>query len=91
MPFRLLLLAAFTLCCSHASAQTFKSGVDLIRFDVRIVDQNGKPITDLKQDEIVDRGAGSRVAGVAVSASHRAGGIVRGRGAARGHGAGLVQ
>jgi VWFA-related protein len=53
VPFRLLLLAAFTLCCGHASAQTFKSGVDLIRFDVRIVDQNGKPITDLKQDEIV--------------------------------------
>ena len=53
MPFRLFLLAAFTLCCSHAFAQTFKSGVDLIRFDVRIVDENGKPITDLRQDEIV--------------------------------------
>lgn len=53
MPFRLCLLAALTLCCSHAFAQTFKSGVDLIRFDVRIVDQNGRPITDLRQDEIV--------------------------------------
>jgi VWFA-related protein len=47
------LLAAFTLCGSYAFGQTFKSGVDLIRFDVRIVDQNGKPITDLRQDEIV--------------------------------------
>jgi VWFA-related protein len=53
VPFRLFLLAAFTLCCSGAFAQTFKSGVDLIRFDVRIVDQNGRPITDLRQDEIV--------------------------------------
>lgn len=53
MPFRLFLAAAFTLCCSDAFAQTFKSGVDLIRFDVRIVDENGKPITDLRQDEIV--------------------------------------
>ena len=53
MPFRLFLLAAFTLCSSHAFAQTFKSGVDLIRFDIRVVDQNGRPITDLKQDEIV--------------------------------------
>ena len=39
MPFRLFLLAAFTLCSSHAFAQTFKSGVDLIRFDIRVVDQ----------------------------------------------------
>lgn len=53
MPFRLFLLAAFTLWCSEAFAQTFKSGVDLIRFDVRIVDENGKPITDLRPEEIV--------------------------------------
>jgi VWFA-related protein len=49
VPFRLCLLAAFTVL----SAQTFKSGVDLIRFDVRVVDQTGKPITDLRPEEIV--------------------------------------
>ena len=32
---------------------TFKSGVDLVRFDVRIVDEAGRPISDLRQDEIV--------------------------------------
>ncbi len=31
---------------------TFRSGVDLVRFDVRIVDDAGRPITDLRQDEI---------------------------------------
>lgn len=53
MPFRLCLLAALTLCGSHALAQTFKSGVDLIRFDVRVVDEHGRPITDLRAEEIV--------------------------------------
>ena len=32
---------------------TFKSGVDLVRFDVRVVDADGRPITDLRPDEIV--------------------------------------
>lgn len=31
---------------------TFKSGVDLVRFDVRVVDAAGKPITDLRADEV---------------------------------------
>lgn len=35
-----------------ASQPTFKSGVDLVRFDVRVVDETGRPITDLKQEEI---------------------------------------
>jgi VWFA-related protein len=36
-----------------ASGQpTFKSGVDLVRFDVRVVDGSGRPITDLRSDEI---------------------------------------
>jgi hypothetical protein len=37
---------------SIAAAQTFKSGVDLVRFDVRVVDDGGKSITDLRPDEI---------------------------------------
>lgn len=55
MPFRLSLLAAFSLWCSVGvgAAQTFKSGVDLVRFDVRIVDEAGRPITDLRPEEIV--------------------------------------
>lgn len=31
---------------------TFRSGVDLVRFDVRVVDATGKPITDLRADEL---------------------------------------
>jgi VWFA-related protein len=31
---------------------TFKSGVDLVRFDVRVADGTGRPITDLRADEI---------------------------------------
>jgi VWFA-related protein len=34
------------------SQATFKSGVDLVRFDVRIADATGRPIVDLRQDEI---------------------------------------
>ena len=47
--FLLLLLAL----AAPAQQATFKSGVDLVRFDVRVVDENGRPITDLRQDEIV--------------------------------------
>ena len=37
----------------RAQAQaTFKSGVDLVRFDVRVVDANGRPITDIKPEEL---------------------------------------
>ena len=35
-----------------APAQTFKSGVDLVRFDVRVVDEAGHPVIDLRQEEI---------------------------------------
>jgi VWFA-related protein len=53
---RLLLvaLAAFLPAAVPAQDQpvTFKSGVDLVRFDVRVVDADGKPITDLRPDEI---------------------------------------
>jgi len=60
--FRLLVLAlalaapaqqALRPSDDRSGQATFKSGVDLVRFDVRIVDENGRPITDLRQDEIV--------------------------------------
>jgi VWFA-related protein len=31
---------------------TFRSGVDLVRFDVRVVDDTGKPVTDLTPEEV---------------------------------------
>lgn len=38
----------------HGQAQvTFRSGIDLVRLDIRVVDAAGRPITDLRQDEIV--------------------------------------
>lgn len=60
MPSRFVLSAALLLSsAASVPAQTpapdrptFKSGVDLVRFDVRVVDDSGRPITDLKADEI---------------------------------------
>jgi len=52
------LVAASTAAATPAAAQTataqptFRSGVDLVRFDVRVVDASGRPITDLKPEEI---------------------------------------
>ena len=37
---------------------TFKSGVDLVRFDVRVVDDAGRPITDIKPEELEIREGG---------------------------------
>lgn len=38
----------------YAQAQlTFRSGIDLVRLDIRVVDAAGRPITDLRQDEVV--------------------------------------
>lgn len=53
MSFRLFVPAAVVLSCSMSAAQTFKSGVDLVRFDVRVVDEAGRPITDLRPDELI--------------------------------------
>ncbi len=37
----------------HPQAQpTFRSGTDLVRLDIRVVDAAGRPITDLRQDEV---------------------------------------
>ena len=49
--------AAFYLAAPQVSAQeqpqaAFKSGVDLVRLDVRVTDANGRPIRDLQQSEI---------------------------------------
>ncbi|HVL68838.1 MAG TPA: VWA domain-containing protein [Vicinamibacterales bacterium] len=38
---------------------TFRSGVDLVRFDVRVVDEAGRPITDLRPEEIEIREDGA--------------------------------
>ncbi len=40
---------------AQSGQATFKSGVDLVRFDVRITDASGRPITDLRPDEITIR------------------------------------
>lgn len=37
---------------AQTSQVTFKSGVDLVNVDVRVTDAAGRPITDLRQDEI---------------------------------------
>lgn len=54
-----LSLLAVAPAAAQEQAVTFKSGVDLVRFDVRVVDRDGKPITDLKPEEIqiVEQGA----------------------------------
>ena len=58
------LLALCALLAPAATAQdgsqpTFKSGVDLVRLDVRVVDEDGRPVTDLKLDEIEIRDSGA--------------------------------
>ena len=55
MRVRQLILAALLVAVAavtRAQQPAFKSGVDLVRFDVRVVDANGRPITDLRQEEI---------------------------------------
>ena len=50
-----VLAAALASSAAHAQSAgqaIFKSGVDLMRFDVRVVDAAGRPITDLRPDEI---------------------------------------
>lgn len=58
MALRLFLVAGLA-CLGVAAAQAtasdqvvFKSGVDLVRFDVRVMDEAGRPISDLRQEEI---------------------------------------
>lgn len=52
----LTLLAACVAASTGVFAQaqlTFRSGVDLVRMDIRVVDAAGRPITDLRQDEVI--------------------------------------
>lgn len=50
---RVFVTAIVTFVAVSAAAQvTFKSGVDLVRFDVRIVDEAGRPVTDLKAEDL---------------------------------------
>ena len=50
--------AALVACSAQPSAQTqaerpvFRSGVSLVRLDVQIVDANGRPIPDIRPDEV---------------------------------------
>jgi VWFA-related protein len=58
---RTVLLAGFVAAATLtavAQQPTFKSGVDLVRFDVRVVDEAGRPITDLKPEELEIRESG---------------------------------
>ena len=47
-----LLAAALAVAPQSTQTQVFKSGVDLVRFDVRVTDANGKPVTDIRPEEL---------------------------------------
>ncbi len=62
---RLFIVAALGLsgvapATAQTSSPTFKSGTDLVRFDVSVADAAGRPITDLRQDEIEIEEGGRR-------------------------------
>ncbi len=44
---------------AQAPQVTFTTGVDLVRFDVRVTDSAGRPITDLRPNEVVITEAGA--------------------------------
>jgi VWFA-related protein len=46
------LASAVTLQARQQQPPVFRSGTDVVRFDVRVTDANGRPITDLRPDEI---------------------------------------
>jgi len=57
----LLLFGTLTLAQDQGERPVFRSGVNLVRLDVRVVDGSGRPITDLRQDEIqVTEGSAAR-------------------------------
>ncbi len=47
-----LLLAAGAGVFAQAQV-TFRSGIELVRLDIRVLDAAGRPITDIRQDEVV--------------------------------------
>jgi VWFA-related protein len=46
------LLAAALAAVPQSSQPVFRSGAELVRFDVRVTDGAGRPVPDLRQDEI---------------------------------------
>src|SRR5919201_3690610 len=40
------------LALSQSAQPTFKAGVELVRLDVRVIDEQGRPVRDLKPDEV---------------------------------------
>jgi VWFA-related protein len=56
-----LLSAGIAVVAAQAPAPqlTFTTGVDLVRFDVRVTDSAGRPITDLRPDEVIITEAGA--------------------------------
>jgi len=52
---RIALIAMCVAGPAHALAQpsqTFRAGVDLVRLDVRVTDADGRPVKDIRQDEV---------------------------------------
>lgn len=47
-----LLLAAALVSAAPQTQPVFRSGADVVRFDVRVTDGSGRPITDLRPDEL---------------------------------------
>ena len=47
-----LALAVVVSLAAQARQPVFRSGVDLVRFDVQVTDGSGRPISDLRPDEI---------------------------------------
>ena len=47
-----LTFVAALAAAAPQSQPVFRSGVDLVRFDVRVTDGSGRPITDLRRDEV---------------------------------------
>ena len=60
-PWACLVVVALSVAASaqQNGKPVFRAGTTLVRLDVRVVDRDGKPITDLRQDEVqvVDGGA----------------------------------
>src|SRR5687768_10960948 len=69
----LLIIAASVVVSSHAQQRppaTIRTGVTSVPIDVRVVDRNGKPVTDLKQEDftILEEGVPQQIRHFAVQA-----------------------
>jgi VWFA-related protein len=59
-PFTTALALFATVAAAQDGTQpTFKSGVDLVRLDVRVVDAEGRPVTDLRPEEVAIEDGGT--------------------------------